>query len=80
MEVSFDTLLNSFFDMCVLQNAVSYALQKHEGGVNLHLDDVACTGSEIKLVDCMYPGVGLQNCRSGINAAGVICTGEHQYE
>lgn len=63
--------------MCVLKNSVSYALQKHGGDLNIHLDDVSCTGNEMKLVECIYPGVGLENCRSGVSAAGVICTGEY---
>ena len=36
-----------------------------------------CTGNETKLSECMYPGVGGQNCRRSIGEAGVICTGEY---
>ena len=46
--------------------------------INFHLDDVACTGYETKLVECMHPRVGIHNCKSGFDEAGVICTGEYQ--
>ena len=59
----------------------SYALREFGGGLNMinfHLDNVACTGNETKLVECMYPGVGMHNCKSGFDEAGVICTGEYK--
>ena len=45
--------------------------------ISFHLDDVSCTGNETKLVDCPHLGVGIHNCRLGIDEAAVICTGEH---
>ncbi len=38
------------------------------------LDNVSCTGSENRLADCDFPGLGVENC-SHLEDAGVICTG-----
>ena len=46
--------------------------------ISFHLDDVSCTGNETKLVNCTHLGVGIHNCRLGIDEAAVICTGEHR--
>ena len=38
----------------------------------VHLDDLACTGDEDRLLDCPHPGTGIHNCFFG-EAAGVLC-------
>ena len=57
---------------------VFYAFYKYVIGIDFHLDNVSCTGNETKLSECMYAEVGEQNCTSGSDEAGVICTGEYQ--
>ena len=47
-------------------------------GSDFHLDNVSCTGNETKLSECMYAEVGVQNCITGSDEAGVICTGKYQ--
>ena len=53
----------------------SYPFYKYVIGSDFHLDNVSCTGNETKLSECMYAKVGMQNCISGSDEAGVICTG-----
>lgn len=36
------------------------------------LDDVACSGSEGRLLDCNHRGIGIHNCNHGEDA-GVEC-------
>ena len=65
-----------------LQNSASYALRKHSSNNDtlfLHLDDVSCYGNESKLSECRHRGVGITNCLSGTDEAGVICTGRKKY-
>jgi hypothetical protein len=38
----------------------------------IHLDDVACTGSETSLIDCTHLGVGNHNCGHSEDI-GVTC-------
>ena len=55
---------------------VSYPLLRY-GNNNplvMHLDDVYCDGSEIKLTECDHRGFGVHNCLKGRDGAGVICT------
>ena len=37
------------------------------------LDDLRCTGSESRLIDCPHNGVGNENCLFHLEDAGVIC-------
>ena len=39
-----------------------------------HLDDVNCDGSENSLSDCPHAGIGVENCVTGAEEAGVMCT------
>ena len=40
----------------------------------IHLEDVDCVGNESLLSDCGHRGIGNEDCREGIEDAGVICT------
>ena len=42
------------------------------------LDDVQCTGSELRLSECAHSGVGVHDCRH-IKDAGVRCLSGEKY-
>ena len=39
----------------------------------IHLDNVHCDGSELRLANCSHRGVGVHNCHPSEDA-GVICS------
>ena len=39
------------------------------------LDDLLCTGSESRLVDCAHDGFGVHNCGHHSEDAGLVCEG-----
>ena len=41
------------------------------------MDDVHCSGSESKLIDCSHSGIGVHNCGYYDGIAGVKCIGKH---
>ena len=41
------------------------------------LDDVACTGMEIQLLDCTFSAIGVQHNCAHTEDAGVRCRGIH---
>ena len=45
-----------------------------DGAGQIWLDDVACTGTESRLIDCGNRGLGIHNCAHSEDA-GVRCTG-----
>ena len=44
------------------------------GPGSIFLDDVSCTGSESRLIDCLHGGIGVHNC-DHTDDAGVRCPG-----
>ena len=40
----------------------------------IHLDDVRCRGTELRLANCTHSGVGIENCFHSEDA-GVVCSG-----
>lgn len=43
-------------------------------GVDLiHMDDLMCVGSESRLIDCAFPGFGVNNCSHGEDV-GLLCS------
>ena len=45
------------------------------GTGGIFLDDVACSGDELMLINCRHSGVGVHNCRRDSRDAGVVCQG-----
>ena len=43
------------------------------GSGGIFLSNVACTGTEISLLECIHPGIGVHTCRH-LDDAGVSCT------
>ena len=48
------------------------------GNGGIFLDDVRCTGTESRLINCRHSGVGVHNCDHS-DDAGVRCTGIIMY-
>ena len=44
-----------------------------QGFSGIFLSNVACTGSEISLLDCSHPGIGVHTCHH-LDDAGVSCS------
>ena len=53
--------------------AGAVAIYTFPGGTGaIHLDDLRCTGSESRLIDCPHRGAGVHNCVHSEDA-GVRC-------
>ena len=48
------------------------------GSGGIFLDNVGCTGTESRLIDCSHSGIGVHNCDHS-DDAGVKCTGAHVF-
>ena len=58
----------------VLSDAVAVPFAQFGPGVGIiHLDNVHCDGSELRLANCSHRGVGVHNCLPSEDA-GVICS------
>ena len=56
-------------------DASSFSLSHFGGGTGgIFLDNVACSGSESRLIDCSHSGIGVHNC-DHTDDAGVRCYG-----
>ena len=56
--------------------ARSFAAFGQETGP-IYLDDVACTGNEVRLIDCPHGGIGVHNCGHSEDA-GVVCSATNE--
>ena len=54
--------------------AVLYGSSVVDGIGQIFLDDLLCTGSESRLIDCPHNGLGNHNC-DHTDDAGVRCSG-----
>ena len=52
--------------------AATHSAQFGPGVGIIHLDNVQCNGSELRLANCSHLGVGVHNCVP-LEDAGVIC-------
>ena len=58
----------------ILSGAVAVPFAQFGPGVGIiHLDNVHCDGSELRLANCFHLGVGVHNCHPSEDA-GVICS------
>ena len=69
------TIIHSHYTFIVASEALGQAFFGQGTGA-IHLDDVACTGTETSLFSCPSSGVGNHNCLHSEDA-GVRCTGEY---
>ena len=58
----------------ILSGAVAVPFAQFGPGIGIiHLDNVQCNGSELRLANCSHLGVGVHDCHS-LGDAGVICS------
>ena len=48
-----------------------------QGSGPILLDDLACTGTETRLIDCPHNGVGTHNC-AHFEDAGAVCACKYE--
>ena len=67
------TLLHSLYHVV---DATAYSRAHFGAGTgSIFLDDVSCSGTESRLIDCSHSGVGTHNCGHSEDA-GVSCLGK----
>ena len=67
-----------FISSKLISGAVAVRFAQFGSGFGIiHLDDVHCDGSELRLSDCTHLGVGNHNCVPSEDA-GVICSSGYQ--
>eukprot|EP00118_Oscarella_pearsei_P016632 m.160770 g.160770 ORF g.160770 m.160770 type:complete len:142 (+) comp38783_c0_seq3:1351-1776(+) len=57
-----------------IHGAQSKSASLGQGSGTIGMDNVNCRGSERRLVDCSFSGLGSHNCHHGEDA-GVVCVG-----
>ena len=60
---------------CILATSAPSFAAFGPGTGPILLDDLACTGTETRLVDCPSAGLGVHNCVHSEDA-GAVCAGE----
>jgi hypothetical protein len=50
----------------------SIVVPEVSGVDSIHMDDVMCVGTEARLIDCAFPGFGVNNCMHSEDV-GLIC-------
>ena len=58
-----------------VSDSASYIFGSGASSQSIWLADVACNGSESRLIDCSHAGIGNENCDHSEDV-GIICTGE----
>ena len=61
-----------YCSMILLGAVAAHSAQFGPGVGIIHLDNVQCNGSELRLDNCSHLGVGVHNCHPSEDA-GVIC-------
>ena len=64
-----------FYQLNTKTGAVAYSFARFGGGTGgIFLDNLGCSGTESRLLDCTHPAIGYHNCNHNADA-GVRCQG-----
>ena len=69
--ISDDSYLSHSVSVTTAQSGAHFG----EGTLSIWLDEVHCSGSEMRLFDCAHIGIGNHNCQHNQDA-GVVCQSE----